>query len=176
MLHTYSCSSADIQVAIDGNFSHQHLWSAGECPNFYDPQYMLSKAEVDTVGDHIKSLHKRPPKAHQSIVPDEAVNECKSSHTAGSGSNSKTNMDKFNDSGQMALVYCHDIPLLLANINMLEEQQKYAVALLEHLYDLLPPQATVGALYDVGCVLDHSLQLVSLQKSPMNLLKSVFAV
>jgi len=37
MLHTYSCSSADIQVAIDGNFSHQHLQSAGECPNFYNP-------------------------------------------------------------------------------------------------------------------------------------------
>jgi len=123
---------------------------------------MLSKAEVDAVGDRIESLRKRPPKARQSIVPDEAVDECESSHTAGSGSNSKTNMDKFDDGGQMALVCCHDIPLLLANINTPGEQQKYVVALLEHLYDLLPPQATVGTLYDVGCVLDRSLQLVSL--------------
>jgi hypothetical protein len=137
---------------------------------------MLSKAEVDTVSDHIESLCKRPPKAHQFIVPNEAVDECESSHTAGSGSNLKTNMDKFDDGGQMVLVCCHDIPLLLANINMPEEQQKYVVALLEHLYDLLPPQATVGALYDVGCVLNCSLQLVSLQKSPMSLLTSVFAV
>ncbi|KAF8232839.1 hypothetical protein L208DRAFT_1423035 [Tricholoma matsutake] len=150
---------ADIHVALDGNFNHQHLWSVGECPNFYDPQYMLSKAEVDTISDRIKSLCKRPPKACQSIVPDEAVDECESSHTAGSGSNSKTNMDKFDDGGQMVLVCCHNIPLLLANIDMLGEQQKYAVALLEHLYDLLPPQAAVGALYDIGCVLDCSLQL-----------------
>jgi len=107
---------------------------------------MLSKAEVDAIGDHIESLHKRPPKVHQSIVPNEAVNECKSSHTAGSGSNSKTNMNKFDHGGQMALVCHHDIPLLLTNIDMLGEQQKYVVALLEHLYDLLPPQATVGAL------------------------------
>jgi hypothetical protein len=137
---------------------------------------MLSKAEVDAVGDRIESLRKRPPKARQSIVPDEAVDECESSHTAGSGSNSKTNMDKFNDGGQMALVCRHDIPLLLANIDTPGEQQKYAVALLAHLYDLLPPQATVGALYDVGCVLDRSLQLVSPRKFPMNLLTSVFAV
>lgn len=71
-------------------------------------------------------------------------------------------MDKFDNGGQMVLVCHYDIPLLLANIDMLEEQQKYAVVLLEHLYDLLPPQATVGALYDVGCVLGCSLQLVSL--------------
>jgi hypothetical protein len=148
----------------------------GECPNFYDPQYMLSKAEVDTVSDHIESLHKRPHKAHQPIVPDEAVDACESSHTAGSSSNSKTNMDKFDDGGQMVLVCHHDIPLLLTNINIPGEQQKYAVVLLEHLYDLLPPQATVGTLYDVGCVLDHSLQLVSPRKPPMNLLKSIFAV
>ena len=41
------------------------------------------------------------------------------------------------------------------------EQQKYMVALLAYLYSLLPLQTTVLYLYDVGCVLERSLQLVS---------------
>ena len=60
----------------------------------------------------------------------------------------------------MALVCRHDIPLFLANIDTPGEQQKYSVALIEHLFSLLPPKATVAVLYDVACVLDHSLHLV----------------
>ncbi|KAF9455607.1 hypothetical protein BDZ94DRAFT_1286087 [Collybia nuda] len=59
----------------------------------------------------------------------------------------------------MALIYCHDIPLFLVNIDTPGEQQKYSIALIEHMYSLLPPKATVGVTYDVGCVLDRSLQL-----------------
>lgn len=135
-----SHSGADIQIAVDDNFNHQHLRSAGQCLWFYEPQYMLSKEQVDTIGDCIENMHKRLPKACWPVVPDEAVDECKSSHTFGSGSNSKTNMDKFDDGGLMALVCCHDIPLFLANINMPGEQQKYVVTLIEHLYSLLPPR------------------------------------
>lgn len=104
----------------------------------------------------------RKPQQRQPRVPNEAVDECESSHTAGSGANTKTNMDKFDDSGMMALVCRHDIPLFLANIDTPGEQQKYGIALLQHLFTLLPPKATVIALYDVGCVLERSLQLVSL--------------
>lgn len=70
-------------------------------------------------------------------------------------------MDKFDDGGVMALICRHDIPLFLANIDTPGEQQKYSIALIEHLFTLLPPAATVGITYDVGCVLDRSLQLVS---------------
>lgn len=124
---------------------------------------MLSKEQVDEVGDRIESIRKRPPKPRQPTVPDEAVDECESSHVSGSGSNSKTNMDKFDDGGVMALVCRHDIPLFLANIDSPGEQQKYGIALIEHLCSLMPPETTVAVLYDVGCVLDRSLQLVSVQ-------------
>lgn len=70
-------------------------------------------------------------------------------------------MDKFDDSGMMALVCRHDIPLFLANIDTPGEQQKYSIAMIEHLFSLIPTHATVAVLYDVGCVLDRSLQLVS---------------
>ena len=150
----------DVHVAVDGNFNHRHLRSAGECPEFYAPQFILPKDQIDAVGDRIDSVRKRLPKARQPVVPDEAVDECESSHTAGSGSKSKTNMEKFDDGGQMALVCRHDIPLFLANIDTPGEQQKYSVALFEHLFSLMPSHATLVGLYDVGCVLDHSLQLV----------------
>ncbi|KAJ7582135.1 hypothetical protein C8J56DRAFT_1005953 [Mycena floridula] len=58
----------------------------------------------------------------------------------------------------MALVCHHDIPLFLANIDTPGEQQKYTIALLEMLFNLIPLMATVVALYDIGCVLDRSLK------------------
>ena len=54
----------------------------------------------------------------------------------------------------MALVCRHDIALFFPNIDTPGEQQKYAVALLEHLFSLIPTCATVVSLYDIGCVLD----------------------
>jgi hypothetical protein len=71
-------------------------------------------------------------------------------------------MDHFDDTGLMALVCRHDIPLFLTNIDTPGEQQKYAVALLQHLFSLIPTIATVAAFYDVGCVLDQTLHLVRL--------------
>lgn len=61
----------------------------------------------------------------------------------------------------MALLCRHDIPLFFANIDTPGEQQKYAVALIEHFFSFLPPNATVAVLYDVGCVVDRSANLVS---------------
>ncbi|KAG6887512.1 hypothetical protein C0992_011981 [Termitomyces sp. T32_za158] len=148
----------DIQVCVDGNFNHRHLRAAGDSPHFYDPEYIIPKDFVDSVGARIQNLRKtRKPKPRTAVVPDEAVNECESSHVAGTGSNIKTNMEKFDDGGLMALVCRHDIPIFLANIDTPGEQQKYAVSMIEHLFSLIPAHATVFLLYDVACVLDRSL-------------------
>ncbi|KII84489.1 hypothetical protein PLICRDRAFT_117716 [Plicaturopsis crispa FD-325 SS-3] len=149
----------DIHVATDGNFHHRHRRAAGDSRHFYDPQYVLPKEQVDLVGQRIDNARKKAPKAYSREVPDEAVDDCQESHDAANGSKQKANMDAFDDSGWMALVCRHNIPLFFANIDTPGEQQKYAVALLEHLYSLLPPEATVVCLYDVGCVLDRSLSL-----------------
>lgn len=148
-------------MCVDGNFNHRHLRSAGDSPHFYNPSYIIPKEIVDTVGKQMNHLRAtRKPHPRKPIVPDEAINECESSHTAGKGSNVKTNMDRFDDTGLMALVCRHDIPIFLVNIDTPGEQQKYAVSLFQYLFDLLPPHATVAALYDVGCVLDRSLHTV----------------
>ncbi|KAI6025272.1 hypothetical protein BKA83DRAFT_4492027 [Pisolithus microcarpus] len=80
-----------------------------------------------------------------------------SPNTFADGKKKKAAMDTFDDSGLMALIFRHDIPLFFANIDTPGEQQKYSIALIEHLFSLLPPQANVVTLYDVGCVLSRSL-------------------
>ena len=74
-----------------------------------------------------------------------AVDACKKSYEAADENKSKADVGTFNDIGLMALVCRHDIPLFFANIDTPGEQQKYAVALLEHIFTLLPASATVVA-------------------------------
>ena len=69
-------------------------------------------------------------------------------------------MDSFDDTGVMALICRHDIPLFFTNIDTPGEQQKYSVALIEHLFSHIPLDANVVILYDVGCVLARSLMKV----------------
>jgi len=69
-------------------------------------------------------------------------------------------MDSFDDTGVMVLICCHDIPLFFTNIDTPSEQQKYSVALIEHLFSHIPLDTNVVILYDVGCVLACSLMKV----------------
>jgi len=158
-------SGGDIHVATDGNFHHRHLSRAGDSPSFYEPDYFISKAQVDAVGDRIERARQRPSRVYKKKVPDAAIDDCQDSHEAADGRKEKTSGEQFDDRGLAALVCRHDIPIFFANIDTPGEQQKYAVALVEHLYSFLPETATVVVLYDVGCVLDRSLELVSLQSS-----------
>lgn len=157
-----TAEGGDIHIATDGNFHHRHRRAAGDCPHFYDPTYFLPKEFVDRVGHRIDAQRKRPAKTHAPLVPDEAIDQCETAYEAADGKKQKAAMDSFDDTGIMALICRHDIPLFFANIDSPGEQQKYPVALLEQLYSLIPPHATVVALYDVGCVLARSLGKVSL--------------
>ena len=78
---------ADFIVATDGNFSQRHRKDAGDCPEFYSPEYFLTKEYVDNIGKCIAAAQGRPPKARKPAkVPDEAVDECEDGHDSGSGS------------------------------------------------------------------------------------------
>ncbi|KAH6902181.1 hypothetical protein BKA70DRAFT_1229224 [Coprinopsis sp. MPI-PUGE-AT-0042] len=157
---------ADIHVSIDGNFNHRHARAAGDCPEFHQPRHLRSKEEVDRRGAHIEKarLAGKPLKRKGNTqILDEAVDACEEAHESGSGSKIKTNLDKFDHGGVMGMTCRHDRPLFLANIDTPGEQQKFGVALIEHLFQYLPHQATVIAAYDVGCVSDRSRQLWACQ-------------
>ena len=151
----------DIHVGTDGNFHHRHRRSAGNSPQFYNPEYFLPKHQVDAMGTHVAKQRKKPPRTHTSSVPDEAIDSCKLSYEAADGKKQKASMESFDDTGLMVLICCHDIPLFFVNVDTLREQQKYLLALITHLSPLLPPDVTVVVFYDVSCVLDWTLSLVS---------------
>ncbi|KAJ2912261.1 hypothetical protein MD484_g8155, partial [Candolleomyces efflorescens] len=147
---------ADIHVAVDANFNHRHLRSAGTSAEFYRPHFFIPKEDVDAVGERIEMQRPRK-KPRQTQVPKEAIDSCQEAHTAGTGSTVKTSLEKFDIGGLAALVCRHDIPLFIANVDTPGEQQKYAVSLIEHMFLFLPRKATVVALYDIGCVVDRSV-------------------
>jgi len=150
----------DIHVATDGNFHHRHRRSAGDFPPFYEPTYFIPKPQVDAIGRRIVCTRQHPSKSSRPVVPDEAIDQCEASYEAADGQKQKAAMDNFDDTGIMALICRHDIPLFFANIDMPGEQQKYSLALISHLFSLLLCQANVVVLYDVGCVLARSLSRV----------------
>ena len=149
-----------MHIATDCNFHQRHLKKVGDGMYFYEPEYFLSKEEVDVVGKGIEKAHRRPPCPYKSKVPNAALDQCDDSHTVVSANKAKTG-DLFNDKGAGPLVCHHNIPLFFINIDTLGEQQKYVVTLINHLYLLLPPDASVVVLYDIGCILDCSVQTVS---------------
>ncbi|KZP10137.1 hypothetical protein FIBSPDRAFT_758810 [Athelia psychrophila] len=146
----------DVHVALDGNFEHRHLQSAGCGIAFYQEAYLVSKEKVDAMGIHIEKLRSRKPRDFQLPVPEAVLDKCASAFTAANGSIPKADSSTFDDTGLMALCCRHDIPLLLANIDTPGEQQKYAFALLVEFFGMLPEVATCVALYDVGCTTDVS--------------------
>ncbi|TFK24338.1 hypothetical protein FA15DRAFT_557774, partial [Coprinopsis marcescibilis] len=152
----------DIHVSIDGNFNHRHIRREGNTQQYFQPEYYLPKDYVDEVGDHLDLLRKKTPKSVKPKVPDAAVDECEDGHIAASGKKVKTSTKIYDDTGTMALVCRHDIPIFLANIDTPGEQQKYAVALIKKLYSMAPKTATVLVFYDIGCVLDRTFARVSI--------------
>lgn len=104
---------------MDGNFHHRHRRSAGDCPPFYDPVHFLPKEEVDALGNHIQKQRKKPARVYRRTVPDEAIDCCETFYEAVDGSKQKAAMDRFDDTGVIALICRHDKP---ANIDTPGEQ------------------------------------------------------
>ncbi|KAL0573317.1 hypothetical protein V5O48_008639 [Marasmius crinis-equi] len=152
----------DIHVAIDASFGHRHLKSGGDGAEFHTSYRILTKTEVDNVGVRIDAARKTPPKQYDSGVPDHIVEADREAFHAAKGDNETTSNQRFDENGLMALVCRHDIPLLAASIDTPGEQQKYAVALLEEFFRLIPSQATVGVLYDIACVVDRSIHIYNI--------------
>ena len=151
----------DFQICTDGNFHHRHLVSGGQGIPFHDAKHVIPKSFVDEVGNHIEKVRKSRPKSRRAKVPDEALDECQNSYEAADGDKKKASGGfRYDSQGWMSLICRHDIPLFVANIDTPGEQQKYAVALIRWFYALLPPTATATVLYDIGCLLDRSVQLV----------------
>ena len=70
----------------------------------------------------------------------------------------KASIQYFSDTGLMSLLCRHDRVLWVVNMTSAGEKQHYALALIQRLFDHLPPNMTVGILYDIGCQLHRSCE------------------
>jgi hypothetical protein len=165
------CSGLDFHVAADLNFLQRHLKSAGKAPAFeYKAAYFISAKQVATVEARILDARRQGTRANRASgpknskpghVPDEAIDCCEDSHEAADHTRHKANSAEFDDKGLAACVCRHDIPLCVINVDTPGESQKYVLTMIEWLFEQLPPNATVGFVYDIGCVLDRSCNKVS---------------
>ena len=158
----YHFSGGDFQICTDGNFHHKRLKSGGESIPFHSPAHIIPKEYVDRIGDLIVDARKKSPKKRTSKVPDEAIDECEEAYEAAEGDKKRNHAEtRYSEMGWMSLICRHDIPLFFANIDTPGEQQKYAVALITWFSKFVPSHSTITVLYDIGCVLDRSIQMVS---------------
>ena len=119
-------------------------------------------AAADKILTDAKGKGKRP---YRGKVPEVAIQGCKESHRAANSEEDDSEDSRFDDRGLMALVCRHDIPICFVNITSKGEGQKYVLACLIWLFEQLPLNATIAILYDIGCVVDRSRQLVSTTRS-----------
>jgi hypothetical protein len=150
-----------LKSAGDGCFSYRHLKSAGDGPISYTPDYFIPKEKMIEVKARIDAAKDRPPAKVKPAIPQEALDACESSWEAANEKKQKADPQRYDASGIFAITCRHSQVLFLCNIDTPGEQQQYIVAGLEVVQEHLPPQATILQNYDVGCLTDHSCNLVS---------------
>ncbi|KAF8149681.1 hypothetical protein K438DRAFT_1910421 [Mycena galopus ATCC 62051] len=89
-------------------------------------------------------------------VPRSALDGCEASFKAADEKREKASTKFFDDTGIMALLCRHDRVLWLVNMRSAGEKQYYALVLSELLFQNLPLDIVVGALYDVACGLQRA--------------------
>ena len=91
-------------------------------------------------------------------VPASVLDECNDSFVAADVRRIKASTVFFADTGLMGLLCRHDRVLWLANMTSAGEKQHYALALLQKLFEHIPPSMRIGVLYDIGCQLHRSCE------------------
>ncbi|KAG1738078.1 uncharacterized protein EDB91DRAFT_1237789 [Suillus paluster] len=174
-----SRSMPDIIVCIDACFTQKRSTNArsanGHDPPNPTPSFFLPKDDVQAMEEFVQRCRGERRRARASrtepeedryekgmSVPVSVLDGCGESFTAADEKREKASTRFFTDTGLMVLLCRHDRVLWIANLTSAGEKQHYSLALLDHLFKHLPPQMTVGLLYDIGCQLERSCRKWSL--------------
>lgn len=93
-------------------------------------------------------------------IPNKVLDDCESSYRAAQEKMKNIDESAYAEKGIMAMVCVHDIPIFLTDIETFGEPRYLAVALLRKLNGMVPPQATIGVMYDIGDQLDRTIEKV----------------
>jgi len=185
-LQAIVCIDANFQLKRnrDKDLRKEHKGETGSRdPLVVSPQtILLDQSQVDKMEARVDAL--RPPrsqmqagqkrKAHEVDddtsspleddkvergldIPNSVLDGCEKSFIAADGDRIKASTQYFDDTGVMACLCRHDVPLYLANMRTAGEKQFYAFALLVALLRELPSHWHVGLLYDIACQIHRSL-------------------
>ncbi|KAJ7888403.1 hypothetical protein B0H14DRAFT_2337221 [Mycena olivaceomarginata] len=152
----------DVQLGADGCFSYRHLKSVGDGPISYDPSYFISKEKVDNVRARIDEARKKPSANAVPMLPQAILDACEESFEAAHENKRKADPKYYDATGIFVISCRHSQVLFLCNIDTPGESQQYIVAAVEEVQSYLPPVATVLQDYDIGCIIDHSLNLFNI--------------
>ena len=95
---------------------------------------------------------------HGLLGPNSMYDACGLSFIAANGDHVKASTHMFEDTGVMAMLCHHDVPLFLVNMWTPGEKQFYAFALIAALLQHIPTLWRVRVLYDIGCQMDRALK------------------
>ncbi|KAJ7251190.1 hypothetical protein B0H12DRAFT_1018806 [Mycena haematopus] len=152
----------DVQLGADGCFSYRHLRSAGDGPIGYTPSLFIPKGDIDAVASTIAEARGNPRAPRPNVrlpIPQDAIDECEATFEAANEKAQRGDPKRYDATGIFVMTCRHGQILFFCNIYTPGEQQRYIIASLEELARQLPSQATIFQAYDIGCVVDRSLDL-----------------
>ncbi|KAJ7692186.1 hypothetical protein B0H14DRAFT_3531594 [Mycena olivaceomarginata] len=153
----------DVQLGADGCFSYRHLKSAGDGPISYDPLVLHFQGEGRTMCERASMRPGRSPSANAvPMLPQAILDACEESFEAAHENKRKADPKYYDATGIFVISCRHSQVLFLCNIDTPGESQQYIVAAVEEVQSYLPPVATVLQDYDIGCIIDHSLNLFNI--------------
>ncbi|KAF9508096.1 hypothetical protein BS47DRAFT_1366186 [Hydnum rufescens UP504] len=91
-------------------------------------------------------------------APNSTYDACQQPFIAADEDHIKVSTQYFEDTGVIALLCRHDIPLAVASMWTAGEKQFYVFVLLETVLKHVLSHWRVGALYDIGCQMDQTLK------------------
>ncbi|KAL0574854.1 hypothetical protein V5O48_007108 [Marasmius crinis-equi] len=164
----------DAIVCIDACFTQKHNKGGGRDPHKQHPDTVfMDEEEVRSMEDYVDSIRPTTSRPRNSEergegeeeddgyegamkVPRSALDGCEASFTAADERREKASTQFFDCTALMALLCRHDRVLWIANMTSAGEKQHYVLALVEKLFEHLPPGFKVGLLYDIACQLERS--------------------
>ena len=173
MLEANNTLRSDVKVCIDACFTQKKRKSPKDPPKTHPNTHFVPEtvaAQTETYVDSVRNVEAKQKKRPRSTVEEEpdgydhpalhlprsVLDGCEASFKAADEKREKASTEFFEDTALMALLCRHDRVLWLVNMHSAGERQFNVIALLETLFQHLPLDIAVGALYDVACALERS--------------------
>lgn len=160
-------------VCVDGNFEHRRCKGAGkgdqplpESQTFFVPEAAVADMRVAVEYQRGLKTSDASSSSDDAVLPglqlpNHVFDGCGERFIAADESKKKAESSLYSDTGLMALTCRHDRVIFMVNLQDAGEKQYNALALIQALFDELPPKWKVGILYDIGCQLHKSIRKAS---------------